>query len=300
MQPPFFSLIIPVYKTERFLEECFTSLLEQTFRDFEAIIIDDGSPGEAGYPTVEESFKKILGSDNRFKYIRQKNLGVSAARNTAINVSNGIFLKFVDSDDILKKTHLQNLHDSLIKYERKWDSAIFYLKQIRSFISDENGNKTFVEPHCSHKKDTFLKELIYFGISGPKLIVLRKLAGDTRFKEGLKAHEESDFYLRVFLNNRFNGYNLKFIELNDDSYLYRLHQNSFTKQLEPIFNLTAVNIYQNFLKQYESVLSSREKILCRLGVLRFRRDERKSLYQKYTKKFFGLIAKIIGGWYTNN
>lgn len=300
MSPPFFSLIIPVYKAERYVGECFCSLIEQTFTDFEAIIIDDGSPGDSGYPTVKESFKKILGSDNRFKYIRQNNLGVSAARNKGINESKGIFLKLMDSDDCLLPDHLMNLHNKLNKHKQSWNSAIFYLTQIRSFITDEFGNKTFVEPHLSRKKDTFHKELIYFGISGPKLIISREVAGNTRFVEGLTSHEESDFHLRVYLNNRMKGKNLKFIEIDDNSYLYRLHQASFTNLLKPKFNLSAVNIYKSLLNNYGSELSFREKILCRLGIIRFKRDERISIYQKYTKKFFGLLAKLIGGWYTNN
>jgi glycosyltransferase involved in cell wall biosynthesis len=297
MSVPFFSLIIPVYKTEKYIEECFTSLLKQTLSDFEAIIVNDGSPGSEGFPSAEDTYKNILGSDKRFKYIRQENLGVSAARNRGVNSSKGIFLKFLDSDDCLEPDHLLNLQAQLNKHKQEWNTAIFYLEQIRSFTSDEQGNKTFTEPHRATYNNSFYKELVYFGISGPKLLVSRNLVGNTRFREELTSHEEPDFYLRVYLDNRKQGNNIKFIGLNDDSYLYRLHQNSFTKQLEPKFNLAAVNVYKKLLVDYRNALTFREKILCRLGILRFIRDERISFYQKYTKKFFGLIAKILGRWW---
>ena len=94
------SVIVPVYKTEKYLKECIDSIRNQTLRDIEIICIDDGSPDKCG--EMLESFAK---EDKRIKVFHQKNAGASAARNKGIELATGEYLKFVDSDDtIAEKT----------------------------------------------------------------------------------------------------------------------------------------------------------------------------------------------------
>lgn len=91
---PKISFIIPVYKMERYLNKLFESLSNQSFTDFEAILVDDGSPDKSG--EMCDEFQK---ADSRFKVIHQKNGGVAKARNTALDESTGDYILFLDPDD---------------------------------------------------------------------------------------------------------------------------------------------------------------------------------------------------------
>lgn len=91
---PKVSIIVPVYKAEKYLNRCVDSILAQTLTDFECILIDDGSPDNC--PAICDEYAK---KDSRIKVIHQKNSGVSAARNRGIDEANGDWIGFVDSDD---------------------------------------------------------------------------------------------------------------------------------------------------------------------------------------------------------
>lgn len=91
---PELSIIVPVYKVEKYLPRCIDSILAQTFGDFELILIDDGSPDGCGRICDEYARK-----DKRIVVIHQKNMGVSAARNAGLDIARGRYIGFVDSDD---------------------------------------------------------------------------------------------------------------------------------------------------------------------------------------------------------
>ena len=91
------SVIVPVYKAEKFLSNCIKSILNQTYHDLEVILVDDGSPDSSGQ-ICEEYAKK----DNRIKVIHQKNAGVAAARNVGLDLATGDYITFVDSDDYIR------------------------------------------------------------------------------------------------------------------------------------------------------------------------------------------------------
>ena len=93
---PEISIIVPVYKTERFLSACISSILAQTFTDFELILVDDGSPDSC--PAVCDS---AAAKDSRIRVIHQKNRGLSGARNAGLDAAEGEWIAFVDSDDTI-------------------------------------------------------------------------------------------------------------------------------------------------------------------------------------------------------
>lgn len=91
---PEVSVIVPVYKVERYLDRCVQSILNQTFKDFEVILVDDGSPDRC--PAMCDEWAK---RDSRITVLHQKNGGASAARNAGLRVAQGEYIGFVDSDD---------------------------------------------------------------------------------------------------------------------------------------------------------------------------------------------------------
>lgn len=101
------SIIIPVYNTEQYLRDCLSSVLAQTFADFEAIIVNDGSTdGSAAI------IREFAGRDSRFTIVEQENRGLSEARNAGLKVARGQWITFVDSDDMVSPDFLQVLTDA--------------------------------------------------------------------------------------------------------------------------------------------------------------------------------------------
>lgn len=99
------SIVVPIYNSERFLRECLNSIQNQSFADFEVIMIDDGSTD--GSSEICKSFET---TDCRFHYYYKENGGAGSARNYGISISRGEYIAFVDSDDTIEKDYLEVLH----------------------------------------------------------------------------------------------------------------------------------------------------------------------------------------------
>jgi glycosyltransferase involved in cell wall biosynthesis len=106
------SIIVPIYKVEKYLSKCIESLLVQTFKEIELILVNDGSPDSCG-ELCDEYAKK----DNRIKVIHKKNGGISSARNAGINIATGKYIGFVDGDDYIHP----NMYELL--YKKAVDSS---------------------------------------------------------------------------------------------------------------------------------------------------------------------------------
>lgn len=104
------SIITPVYNVEKYLEKNIESILGQTFRDYEFIIVNDGSTDSSG-----EIAEKYAKKDNRIKVINKENGGAPSARNEGIKIAKGDYLYFPDSDDWLEKDYLENLYDAAVR-----------------------------------------------------------------------------------------------------------------------------------------------------------------------------------------
>ena len=98
------SIIIPVYNAEKYLEECLSSVLAQTYQDFEVLCVNDGSPDNC-QKILEEYAKK----DNRIRILVQENQGLSGARNTGLDNAKGEYVFFLDADDIIPEYTLETL-----------------------------------------------------------------------------------------------------------------------------------------------------------------------------------------------
>lgn len=107
---PKISVIVPIYSVEKYLNRCVDSILNQTFTDFECILVDDGSPDNCG-KICDEYAKK----DKRVKVIHKPNGGLSDARNAGIDVAQGECLSFIDSDDWIHPQMLEILYNGIVK-----------------------------------------------------------------------------------------------------------------------------------------------------------------------------------------
>ena len=108
---PEISVIVPVYKAEQYLDRCVKSILEQTYQNFELILVDDGSPDNS--PSLCDEWAK---NDNHIYVIHKENGGASSARNAGLKIAKGSWIAFADSDDWLDRTALKTLYDLANQY----------------------------------------------------------------------------------------------------------------------------------------------------------------------------------------
>ena len=106
------TIIIPVYNVEQYLERCLESVIRQSYKNLEIIIVNDGSTDSS--LKITDEFKE---RDHRITVINQSNAGLSAARNTGIAASNGKYLSFVDSDDYIHRQFIELLYLNAEKYK---------------------------------------------------------------------------------------------------------------------------------------------------------------------------------------
>ena len=152
------SVIVPVYNASDYLRRCINSILEQTFKNFELILIDDGSMDDSG--EICDEFATI---DHRIRVIHQRNLGVSAARNQGLNYAQGTYIMFCDADDWVREDWIINLVCGIKKFPGSW--VICGIEYI------ENGIPMRIEPFGC--KD----DVIQKGIHDYYLIYEEKLDG---------------------------------------------------------------------------------------------------------------------------
>ena len=112
METPKISIIVPVYQAEHYLHRCLGSIVSQTHRNLEIILVDDGSPDNCGAICDEYAAK-----DNRILVIHQRNAGVSAARNAGLNIATGKYIGFIDSDDYVERDLYEHLLQTIEYYD---------------------------------------------------------------------------------------------------------------------------------------------------------------------------------------
>ena len=120
-----FSIIVPVYNTEKWIEECLYSVLKQSIKEIEIICVNDGSTDKS-----KEILQKIASIDNRIIIINQKNKGLPATRNTGLNFAFGEYLLFLDSDDMFRNDIL----NKLIKIVNKEKVEVIYFDAFVYFM----------------------------------------------------------------------------------------------------------------------------------------------------------------------
>lgn len=190
----YFSVILPTFNRRRFLEKAVMSILEQTFKNFELIVIDDGSCD--GTDKLMSSFK-----DKRITYVYQKNQGVARARNIGIKLSKGIYIAFLDSDDFWKQEKLEKTTQYIEKFP---DIKIFHTEEIWL-------RKGMLLPQKrKHKKPTgfvYKQSLALCCISISTAVIKKEVFSFIgMFDESMEACEDYDFWLRAA-----NKYEVKLI-----------------------------------------------------------------------------------------
>ena len=173
------SIIIPAYNTEKTLERCLKSVTNQGLSDYEVILVDDGSPDKCGDICDEWRNK-----NNNFKVIHKANGGLSDARNAGIDVAQGEYITFVDSDDTIRENSLCDLMTELQNHP-EYDFIEYPLYR---FYTSDNQNIIEFEDHVYTDlfNDYWLKCKAYTHTYAWNKIYKRKLFDQVRYPQGLK------------------------------------------------------------------------------------------------------------------
>ena len=269
------SIVVPVYNTENYIAKCLDSIAAQTYKDFEVIVVDDGSSDSSG-----EICDDYASRDNRFKVFHIKNGGVAAARNFALEKCNGKYVTFVDSDDWVKPEFLEMLYDEVSK--NRSDMVIYDF-----FI--ERNNETIIKSYAALRKhkqsvaEEILKEQIHPGL-WHKLFVKQIIeAHHLRFP---KYNYGED--LCFVLNYLYFAPNVSFV--CEPLYHYRIHGGSLANDPNPVKRYDMFEQFIHNLEELESVISWKkdkqqrfwyyEKINTQKIRLSFFLDSRKDLLKK--------------------
>ena len=221
---PLISIIIPVYNVENFLQDCLNSVKNQTYTNLEIILVNDGSTDKSGEICDDFSLQ-----DSRFKVLHQKNSGQAVARNNALNIANGEFISFVDSDDIISVDYIQTLFDLTQKFNTKIAMAGYKEfkenSEISTFKNDDLNEKILSQ------KDIFLGSCVgngYFVTGVCRILYHREIFSNLCFPEG-EIHEDVAIWFELF--DKFE----KIAMANKIIYFYRKNANSTTQILNDKF-----------------------------------------------------------------
>ena len=211
------SIIVPIYNVENYLRHCLESIQNQTYQNFECLLINDGSPDNSA-----DICREYVSKDSRFRYFEKENGGVSSARNLGIEHSKGEYITFIDSDDWVESDYLDVLYKVL-----KDEAADISVSTYKQF--DMTANCYYVHSYQrGYEKrvfvqDEFILELPLlerydrsFGYSTGKL-VNRNMLGNVRFNEVTTLSEDMEFWYKVYL------FLHKVVYVNRDAYIYRTY-----------------------------------------------------------------------------
>lgn len=215
MQRPLVSVIIPAYNSERYIEEALASVRNQTFIDFEVIVVDDGSTdNQRG---IILSYCK---ADPRFRYLFLENQGVSAARNMGFNHSSGCYAAFLDADDVWLSNNLS------CKLE-KFESGDYGLVHSDASMIDARSNlKEGKMVGCEGELLTNILKWEGTQVPGPSSILVKRsvLQSVGLFDSRLSTSADHDFFLRVSAKYKIG-------HVTKITWKYRLHGSNMHKKI---------------------------------------------------------------------
>lgn len=193
------SIIVPVYNVEKYLKRCLDSIVNQSFNDFELILINDGSIDKSGI--ICDEYAQI---DKRIKVVHKKNEGVSLTRNLGISIASGEYITFIDSDDWIEQDFLKKA----IEYIKKNNVSIlitgFVFENNKKIFNIFNGEKDEIFLNNEIKKE-FLKQNKFSWTVYDKFFkreIIKKYKFDSRIKIG----EDMLFCWQIFKNIEKIGY----------------------------------------------------------------------------------------------
>ena len=244
------SIVIPIYNAEKYLEECLNSIKNQTYKNFEVIMVNDGSKDDS-----ETICMNFLRSDSRFRYLKKENGGVSSARNVGLDNVEGDYITFIDADDWVDENYLDLLittvkknHSDIVvsSYKQFNNIDIFYL---RAYSLQEKYLLNFERMNRDDFLTIFPKLMstnVCFNNAVAKLF-RKELVNDLRFDTSIKYGEDLDFYFRLYLNVDSISY------VDEPTYIYRSHGDSTTSNFNQEHAEQELSIFKQMYEKIQEI-----------------------------------------------
>lgn len=219
------SYIVPVYKVEKYLNECIDSILAQTMDDYEIILVNDGSPDNCPAMCVGYEVRY----PDRIRVVHKKNGGLASARNAGLRVAKGDYIFFVDSDDYIKEDRVKELYEAAVRFDADVLQTSYHV------LNEENGEESIVR--TSFETDRLLthsdmeRELCY--VSSKMRITYvwrnlykRKFLKDNKitFEDDLLMVEDGPFNMEAYSKAE------RFVAVDIPTLCYRLRKGSLQRQ----------------------------------------------------------------------
>ena len=242
------SIIVPIYNTEKYLRQCLDSILNQTYTNFEVLLVNDGSTDSSGMICQE-----YVENDSRFRYFEKENGGASSARNRGLERSGGADITFIVSDDWVEPNYLDVLYTALKEndtdvaistYKRFAQDGVFYL---RSYSREDDEFLNI----GTRSRDSFLEilprlgELDHSFYSISSKLIKREIIGNLLFDEQVSYAEDLNFFFYLYLGVESVVY------VRDYTYVYRTHDASTSQNVNELQALQELEIYKKMFQQID-------------------------------------------------
>lgn len=273
---PKFSVIIPTYNVEIYIEECLSSVINQTYTDYEIVIVDDSSDDK----TVK-IINKIINENEDIKikfFMNKVNMGVSYSRNKAIYESEGEYIVILDSDDYLLNNRLKIMNDYLLLYNADilFDNLLYFYESKASYTDLYTLKEIRIEEISKLEiEDFILKDLGYL-----KGVIRRKilLENNIFYNQDIQVGEDFLFYIRIFINDA-NVYLIP-----ESLYMYRQRRKSLSNNMNEKNFIDRINSTKQILEYINTEYNSDNKIKIALT---------KRIETQYSQYNFFKLSKLI-------
>lgn len=228
------SVIVPIYNVEKYLNKCIDSLLIQTYKALEIILVDDGSPDNCGKICDEYAEK-----DNRIKVIHKENGGLSDARNAGIEISTGEYIFFVDSDDYIEENMIDCMYQKIT--EDCSDMVVCDMKYVYEDSGLLREQSHYSESSMVLSAYDFFKAIFFNHIEAAAKLYKSELFKEIRFPKG-KVCE--DLFVTPIIADKCNSISY----IPKSMYCYRIHHQSIMRSSYNIKHLDGTEGFINLVK----------------------------------------------------
>lgn len=205
-----FSIIIPLYNKAQYVFKCIESVMNQSFRDFELIIINDGSTDNS--MGVVKLFK-----DSRIKVIEQNNSGVSSARNYGVKVAKNDFIAFLDADDWWSPNYLEEIHGLIRKYPKAglWAAKYYKVRNGHNIEANIGLENNFQDGYINYIKS--YTETMWMPVTSSSFVSRKPVFDEFGgFNPELRIGEDFDLWIRIALKYKIAFFNKPLVYYNQD------------------------------------------------------------------------------------
>ena len=216
---PIISVIVPVYGVEKYIAKCLLSIQQQTFKDFECIVVDDGSPDDSA-----EIGKKAVEGDERFIFVSKPNGGLASARNFGLDHAKGEYIAFVDSDDWVEPDFLELPYDAIIREDA--DVCMLGINYV-----DEEGKSELLVNNLVRdyyeKNDFLISDHTVTQFAWSKLYK-KEIWDEIRFSEEIITYEDVYVTFRLL-------YGKKIVNVKKPLYNYLQRAGTLSRDIKPTY-----------------------------------------------------------------